>query len=376
VDVDAIAGRYGLPLLPANATGGEGVADVADVADVAGVAEGETGDVGEGLPSNLVLSDEQWAAVVSLATDVDLSRYSITPDNSASGYRVIDRRTGQRLIGFAARQVVKAFQNARKKAAVQAERAARQAQREQEQAAKKAQREQEQAAKKAQREQERAAKKAERERTRLEQAVVQAARAERRELEARTRTLDPDLAGEVIARAGWAVETDVVPDMDRAVREAEALAADNPDAVVSVVRVKGGFVVITKPKTAIKTRGSGPANVALTADAGEVNGDDHDHDHDHDHDQSEDREGHDGTVPGAATLELFTEAARRIAAFFGERPDLDDVDPGAAGAGVDAYPDERPDDDEREDGEDGDRGDTGDTGDAGKGGADDTAGVD
>ncbi len=332
VDLGAIAERYGVPLKPAPAPTPDagamdgGVGAGAEDNGAAGQNGEESGPAAA--PPNLVLSDAMQA-VVSLAAEVDLSRYTITPDDSASGYRVIDRRTGQRLIGFAARQVVKAFQNAQKKAAAQAERAARQAQRERERAAKKAQREQE-----------RAARQAERERKRVEQAIVQAARAERRELEARTRTLDPDLAEQVIRRAGWAVEGDVAPDLDQAVRAAEAVAADNPDLIVSAVRVKGGFVVVTKAKNAITPRGQGPANVAmvdlveaslprtwdaalaaLAEEAGEP--------------VQVPADGHDANVPGDATLELFTEAARRIAAFFGERPDLDDVD---------VYPDSNPDD--------------------------------
>jgi hypothetical protein len=110
-----------------------------------------------GVPANLILDDAGEAILLaSEYKKFDPSRWDVTSDPDAKlGFKVTDRRTGKRLGGFAAMQVIKAYFTYQQK---EAERAQKKAESE----AKRAQSKQESEAKQAAREQQRKAERAER----------------------------------------------------------------------------------------------------------------------------------------------------------------------------------------------------------------------
>lgn len=369
-----------------------------------------------GTPDNLVLSDEdtdsvEWFSgltilgdVVSLALPVDLSKYEISPDGKSTiGYKIINKSTGKRVLGSAARNVLKAFKSQGAKASKKAESEAKAAARKQESAAKsaqtKAQQEQRRAAAEAKsaartaasaqakakaageraqkqqtaetrrvaaetkreadratraaetaqrkaeqekakaereqkaqtREQERTtakqtreAKQAAKETEKADKAVAGAVAKETKELQTATvaeknaleravaKEKDPNKALNKVKSEGWQ-PGGTAGSRDAALAQAERLAKDSPDKMVSVMKVGERFVVISKPKKAIKTSKNTASNVAAADVSEEPVGSP----------PGYDDPGHDSSSPTEEVLGVFQRAQETITGFFtrhGEDP--------------------------------------------------------
>lgn len=259
-------------------------------------------------PANLVLSDEP----ISLDT-FDPSRWDVSPDPKAlNGYRVVDKGTGQRITGFAAQQVVVAFQKysssqakkgaaaqktaankaasaqkaADRKAAAEQAKAQRQlvaAQKkeaaattraEKQQAAKekrdaaarlhaakqaaaaqtKQQKQAATAAKQQQHQQATAAKQQQRATSQQQSAVNSAVKSERNTLQAQTAKLPAAQGVDLLKQNGFQVTT--VADAashDALVQQATKLATAHPDRVYTLVKVGGGEALASKPVAAVES---------------------------------------------------------------------------------------------------------------------------
>lgn len=315
IDARALLHRFGVPLgpPPAPADAGLGIAGP----DAQGTAAGDVnpqdvaaaGDL-PAPPPNLLLDaldvQHDLALTIALAATVDLSKYRITRDAKAlSGYSVVNASTGERLSGFAAAQVLKAVQNQGKKAQAESERqakaAARKAESAQKAAARKATSEANKAARqaaseqkkaaaaqvKSQKDAERAAAKATKDAERqakaaanLDRQTVNNARAEKNRLERATQKMSGAAATQHLQDNGFDVEKDTSGSRADAIAQAEKVAHDNPDDIVTIVQSRDGFHVVKKPKVAFqKDRQQSTGNVALDAlvdgeepgyDAGEV----------------------------------------------------------------------------------------------------------
>lgn len=308
VDLDTLAATYGVPLVEEededDALGSEDLE--ADELATEGDEDGE----GEGdnliLPPELALSDD--GALMTLAAP-DLSRYDIS--GTLTVPVIVDRTTGKRLGGFVAKSIFLAkakAASAKPKAAPKgrkgpdAAKAAAAAQRKADADARREQRGAERATKAQERADAKAAREAAKEAKTAAAALTKAAKAERDDLAKTVANLTGDLAGQVLVNAGWQTEGQPTGDADAVRSAASADAARDPDMIVSVVQTRAGYLVIRKPKAALKASGSaGTANLLADDDDGGL--------------------GYDGGEPDADLERAWSAAEERIRAIYTSKAD-------------------------------------------------------
>jgi hypothetical protein len=149
------------------------------------------------------------------------------------------------------------------------------------------------------------------------------AKRERDVLQRRLVDVPADQARQMLAAAGWTAAATAFTDAQQAVEAAAQQAQANPEEIVSVVNVRGQFMVISKGEDGAEAA-TGDEPPANAGDAGTVRGDG---DGARRLSQGEeDDESFDSGVPDAETLRRYEEAGERLAPFFGGAGDDDEFD--------------------------------------------------
>lgn len=306
--------------------------------------------------------------LIQLAALVDLSQYKLIPDaTSILKYRVM--KGNRRISGFAARAVIRAFETQASKAAKSAETAGNKAKRAADSAAKQAANAAKAAATKAQTAAARELKRLAAEQKRLETAAARAgtkaerdkaradlaanrkaqteakaktkadtaaavtkdkahaaqitdaakadaatvteARTQKTALESTTSKQPTAAAVASVKAAGWQADDTNQTEHAAAVDAASAAATANPDRVYTIVKTAAGFMVISKPKTALK-----PKEVARNVAADDDDPDEGELD--------DDDTGYDSTNPDEVADVIMVRAGQTIAALFRQHDPSDD----------------------------------------------------